>query len=112
MRFCVKFLSRTAGGAQGETFNSREGPVVWSRTHDGGLPAPAVQGTAVVAQAGEASEGEGAARGGHVQVVLVEQEGHPHPPLTLLPRVVERDGALPLAVLAPVLELERLGLGG
>lgn len=75
------------------------------RTHDGGLPAPAVQSPSIVAQAGEASEGEGAPCGGDVQVVLVEQEGNPHAPLTLLPRVVEGDGALPLPVLSPVLKL-------
>lgn len=75
------------------------------RTHDGGLPAPAVQSSSIVAQAGEASEGEGAARGGDVQVVIVKQEGNPHAPLTLLPRVVEGDGALPLPVLSPVLKL-------
>lgn len=32
-------------------------------THDGGLPAAAVQSPTIVAQAGEAAEGEGAARG-------------------------------------------------
>lgn len=74
-------------------------------THDGGLPAPAVQGPPVVAQAGEASEGEGAAGRRDVQVVLVEQERDPHAALTLLPRVMEGDGALPLTVLTPVLKL-------
>lgn len=33
-----------------------------SRTHEGGLPAPAVQSPSVIAQAGEASKGEGATR--------------------------------------------------
>lgn len=76
-------------------------------THDGGLPAPAVQRPPIVTQAGEASEGEGAAGGRDVQVVLVEQERDPHAPLTLLPRVVEGDGALSLAVLTPVLKLKQ-----
>lgn len=75
-------------------------------THDGGLPAAAVQPPPVVAQAREAAKGEGAAGGRHVQVVLVQQEGHAHAALALLAGVVERDGALPLTVLTPVLELE------
>lgn len=75
-------------------------------THDGGLPAAAVQSPPVVAQAREAAEGEGAARGRHVQVVLVQQEGDAHTTLALLAGVVEGDGALPLTVLTPVLELE------
>ena len=75
-------------------------------THDGGLPAATVQRPPVVAQAGEAPEGEGAAGWRDVQVVLVEQEGDPHATLTLLPSVMEWDGALPLTVLTPVLKLE------
>lgn len=78
-------------------------------THDSGLPAAAVQRPPVVAQTGEAAEGEGAAGGRHVQVVLVQQEGHTHAPLALLARVVEGDGALPLPVLAPVLKLKMFG---
>lgn len=74
-------------------------------THDGGLPAAAVQSPAIVAQAGEAAKGEGAARGRDVQVVLVEQERHPHAALALLPCMVEGDGAFPLTVLTPVLKL-------
>lgn len=74
-------------------------------THDGGLPAPAVQPPPVVAEAGEASKGEGAAGGRDVQVVLVEQERNPHPALALLPCVMEGDGAFPLTVLTPVLKL-------
>ena len=76
-------------------------------THDGGLPAPAVQSPPIVAQAGEASEGEGAAGGRDVQVVLVEQERDAHAALALLPRVMEGDGAFPLAILAAVLKLRR-----
>lgn len=76
-------------------------------THDGGLPAAAVQGPPIVAQAGEASEGEGAAGGRDVQVVLVEQERNPHTALALLPRVMEGDGALSLTVLTPVLKLKQ-----
>lgn len=79
---------------------------VWLRTHDGGLPATAVQSAPIVTQAGEASEREGAAGWRDIQMVLVEQEGHPHPPLSFFPRVVEGDGAFPLTVLAPVLKLE------
>lgn len=75
-------------------------------THDGGLPASAVQGPPVVTQAREASEGEGAAGGRDVQVVVVQQEGNPHPTLALLPRVMEGDGALSLAILAAVLKLK------
>ena len=51
------FTSRNVLGAA----NRR--PVNWLariRTHDGGLPATAVQGTPIIAQAGEASEREGA----------------------------------------------------
>lgn len=76
-------------------------------THDGGLPAAAVQSPPIVSKAGEASKGEGAAGGRDVQVVLVEQEGNPHTPLTLLSRVVEGDGALSLTVFAPVLKLKQ-----
>lgn len=75
-------------------------------THDGGLPAPTVQSPSIVAQAGEASEGECAASGRDVQVVLVEQERNSHTALTLLPRVMEGDGALPFSVLTPVLKLK------
>lgn len=74
-------------------------------THDGGLPAPAVQSPPVIPEAREATEGEGAAGGRDVQVVLVEQEGNAHTPLALLPRVMVRDGALSLAVVTPVLKL-------
>ncbi len=76
-------------------------------THDGGLPAPTVQGPPIVTQAGEAPEGEGAAGRRDVQVVLVEQERNPHTALTLLPRVMEGDGALSLTVLTPVLKLKQ-----
>lgn len=79
---------------------------VWLRTHDGGLPAAAVQCAPIVTQAGEAPEREGAAGWRDIQMVLMEQEGHPHPPLSFFPCVVEGDGALPLTVLAPVLKLE------
>lgn len=41
-------------------------------------------------------------------MVLVEQEWHPHTALSFFPRVVEGDGAFPLAVLTPVLKLEGL----
>lgn len=75
-------------------------------THDGGLPASAVQSPPIVAQAGKATEREGAAGGRDVQVVLVEQEGNPHAALALLPRVMEGDGALSLTVLTPVLKLK------
>lgn len=78
-------------------------------THDGGLPAAAVQLPPVVAQAGEAAKGEGATGGRHVQVVLMQQEGNSHAPLALLACVVEGDGALPFAVLAPVLKLKVFG---
>lgn len=36
----------------------------------------------------------------------MEQERHPHTPLSFFPRVVEGDGTFPLTVLAPVLKLE------
>lgn len=80
---------------------------VWLHTHDGGLPTAAVQSAPIVTQAGEASKREGAAGWRDIQMVLMEQEGHPHPPLSFFPRVVEGDGAFPLTVLAPVLKLER-----
>lgn len=76
-------------------------------THDRGLPAPAVQSSSIITQAGKASEREGAACGRDVQVVLVEQEGNPHTALTLLSCVMEGDGALPLTVLTSVLKLKR-----
>lgn len=78
-------------------------------THDCGLPAAAVQRPPVVAQAGEAAEGEGAAGGRHVQVVLMQQEGNAHSSLSLLACVVEGDRALPLTVLTPVLKLKMFG---
>jgi len=75
-------------------------------THDGGLPAPAVHNPPVVAQAREATEGEGASGGRDVQVVLVQQERYSHASLTLLPCVMVGDGALSLSVVAPILKLK------
>lgn len=76
-------------------------------THDGGLPAPTVQSPPIITQAREASKGKGAAGRGNIQVVLVEQERNAHTPLTLLPCVMEGDGALSLTVLTPVLKLKQ-----
>lgn len=76
-------------------------------THDGSLPATAVKSSPIVAQAREASEGEGAAGWRDVQVIIVKQERNSHTALTLFPCVMEGDGALPLPVFTPVLELKQ-----
>lgn len=39
-------------------------------------------------------------------MIVVQQEGNAHPTLALLPRVMEGDGTLSLAVLAAVLKLK------
>lgn len=75
-------------------------------THDGGGPAPTLQGAALITQPWEAPKWESAACGRDIQVVLVHQKGNAHPPLPLLPRVVKRDRAFPLTVLPPILKLK------